>query len=141
MFLIYFEKTYDKYFYHRVFNLLSRHFNEHRSGLFQLRCSDFFNSIQFTSDEHDWLCRILEPRTISSGNSLLGVTQQLAIGRNLAFGLVVLNIFQKIPQNAGEKHPSSFQIYFFVVGGILTILSGFVFRGLYSRRSNMKSPA
>ena len=100
----------------------------------------FFNSIQFT-----WMNTIaiadLRTSHTSSGNSLLAVNQQLAIGFGIAFGLVVLNIFQKIPQNAGENIHLAFRYTFFVVG-ILTILSGFVFRRLHSRDGdNMKSPA
>ena len=100
----------------------------------------FFNSIQFTSMNTIAIADLRTSHT-SSGNSLLAVNQQLAIGFGIAFGLVVLNIFQKIPQNAGENIHLAFRYTFFVVG-ILTILSGFVFRRLHSRDGdNMKSPA
>ena len=100
----------------------------------------FFNSIQFTSMNTISIADLRTSHT-SSGNSLLAVNQQLAIGFGIAFGLVVLNIFQKIPQNAGENIHLAFRYTFFVVG-ILTILSGFVFRRLHSRDGdNMKSPA
>ena len=100
----------------------------------------FFNSIQFTSMNTIGIADLRTSHT-SSGNSLLAVNQQLAIGFGIAFGLVVLNIFQKIPQNAGENIHLAFRYTFFVVG-ILTILSGFVFRRLHSRDGdNMKSPA
>ena len=100
----------------------------------------FFNSIQFTSMNTIAIADLRTSHT-SSGNSLLAVNQQLAISFGIAFGLVVLNIFQKIPQNAGENIHLAFRYTFFVVG-ILTILSGFVFRRLHSRDGdNMKSPA
>lgn len=100
----------------------------------------FFNSIQFTSMNTIAIADLRTSHT-SSGNSLLAVNQQLAIGFGIAFGLVVLNIFQKIPQTAGENIHLAFRYTFFVVG-ILTILSGFVFRRLHSRDGdNMKSPA
>lgn len=100
----------------------------------------FFNSIQFTSMNTIAIADLRTSHT-SSGNSLLAVNQQLAIGFGIGFGLVVLNIFQKIPQNAGENIHLAFRYTFFVVG-ILTILSGFVFRRLHSRDGdNMKSPA
>ena len=100
----------------------------------------FFNSIQFTSMNTIAIADLRTSHT-SSGNSLLAVNQQLAIGFGIAFGLVVLNIFQKIPQNAGENIHLAFRYTFFVVG-ILTILSGFVFRRLHSRDGdNMRSPA
>ena len=78
----------------------------------------FFNSIQFTSMNTIAIADLRTSHT-SSGNSLLAVNQQLAIGFGIAFGLVVLNIFQKIPQNAGENIHLAFRYTFFVVG-ILT---------------------
>lgn len=100
----------------------------------------FFNSIQFTSMNTIAIADLRTSHT-SSGNSLLAVNQQLAIGFGIAFGLVILNAFQKIPENSGENIHLAFRYTFFVVG-LLTILSGFVFRRLHSRDGdNMKSVA
>ena len=100
----------------------------------------FFNSIQFTSMNTIAIADLRTSHT-SSGNSLLAVNQQLAIGFGIAFGLVILNFFQKIPENSGENIHLAFRYTFFVVG-LLTILSGFVFRRLHTRDGdNMKSIA
>ncbi len=91
----------------------------------------FFNSIQFTSMNSIAIAD-LRPYHTSSGNSLISVNQQLAIGFGVAFGLVVLKLFEgdvKLIQN--DIH-NAFRYTFLVIGS-LTILSGLVFRRLHFR--------
>lgn len=66
----------------------------------------------------------------SSGNSLVSVNQQLAIGFGIAFGLIVLKIFQGDVKLINNEIHNAFRYTFLVVGS-LTILSGFVFRRLH----------
>lgn len=97
----------------------------------------FFNSIQFTSMNTISIADLRNFQT-SSGNSLLSVNQQLAIGFGIAFGLIVLKIFENTDLIHGEPH-NAFR-YTFLTIGILTIISGFVFRRLHiSDGKNMKS--
>ncbi len=98
----------------------------------------FFNSIQFTSMNTISIADLRNSHT-SSGNSLLAVNQQLAIGFGIAFGLIVLKLFES---NTALMHgnPHLAFRYTFLVVGILTILSGFVFRRLHTKDGdNMKS--
>lgn len=53
----------------------------------------FFNSIQFSSMNTIAIADLRQSHT-SSGNSLLAVNQQLAIGFGIAFGLIVLKLFE-----------------------------------------------
>ncbi len=53
----------------------------------------FFNSIQFTSMNTISIADLRNFQT-SSGNSLISVNQQLAIGFGIAFGLIVLKLFE-----------------------------------------------
>ena len=95
----------------------------------------FFNSIQFTSMNTIAIADLRNQQE-SSGNSLLSVNQQIAIGFGIAVGLIILKLFQN--QFEDEIH-EAFR-YTFIVVGILTILSGFVFRRLHFRDgNNMKS--
>ncbi len=97
----------------------------------------FFNSIQFTSMNTISIADLRNFQT-SSGNSLLSVNQQLAIGFGIAFGLIVLKLFESSDLIEGETH-NAFR-YTFLTVGILTIISGFVFRRLHiSDGKNMKS--
>jgi MFS family permease len=97
----------------------------------------FFNSIQFTSMNTISIADLRNFQT-SSGNSLISVNQQLAIGFGIAFGLIVLKLFENTDLINGEIH-NAFRLTFLTVG-ILTILSGFVFRRLHiSDGKNMKS--
>lgn len=97
----------------------------------------FFNSIQFTSMNTISIADLRNFQT-SSGNSLLSVNQQLAIGFGIAFGLIFLKLFENTDLINGEIH-NAFRLTFLTVG-ILTILSGFVFRRLHiSDGKNMKS--
>ncbi|GAA0879140.1 MFS transporter [Algoriphagus jejuensis] len=91
----------------------------------------FFNSIQFTSMNSITLANLRNYHT-SSGNSLISVNQQLAIGFGVAFGLIILKLFEgdvKLIQN--EIH-NAFRYTFLVIGS-LTVLSGLVFRRLHFR--------
>lgn len=98
----------------------------------------FFNSIQFTSMNSISIADLRSYHT-SSGNSLVSVNMQLAIGFGVAFGLIVLKLFEgdeKLIQN--EIH-QAFRYTFLVIGS-LTILSGFVFRRLHFKDGeNLKS--
>ncbi|MCT3924416.1 MFS transporter [Elizabethkingia anophelis] len=97
----------------------------------------FFNSIQFTSMNTISIADLRNFQT-SSGNSLLSVNQQLAIGFGITFGLIVLKLFENSTLIKGDIH-NAFR-YTFLTIGILTIISGFVFRRLHiSDGKNMKS--
>jgi EmrB/QacA subfamily drug resistance transporter len=97
----------------------------------------FFNSIQFTSMNTISIADLRNFQT-SSGNSLISVNQQLAIGFGIAFGLIVLKLFENTDMINGEIH-NAFRLTFLTVG-ILTILSGLVFRRLHiSDGKNMQS--
>ncbi len=98
----------------------------------------FFNSIQFTAMNTISISDLRNYQT-SSGNSLLSVNQQLAVGFGIAFGLLVLKVFEKqISFTGGEIH-NAFR-YTFLVMGVITILSGFIFRRLHKTDGdNMRS--
>ena len=75
----------------------------------------------------------------SSGNSLVSVNQQFAIGFGVAFGLIILKIFEGDTKFIHNEVHNAFR-YTFLVVGFLTILSGLVFRRLNFRDGdNMKS--
>ncbi|OWK73703.1 MFS transporter [Flavobacteriaceae bacterium JJC] len=98
----------------------------------------FFNSIQFTSMNTISIADLRNSHT-SSGNSLLAVNQQLAIGFGIAFGLIVLKLFENNTALLHGNPHLAFRYTFFVVG-VLTVLSGFVFHRLHSKDGdNMKS--
>jgi EmrB/QacA subfamily drug resistance transporter len=98
----------------------------------------FFNSIQFTAMNSISIADLRMYHT-SSGNSLISVNQQLAIGFGIAFGLIVLKIFQGNDRLIGSEIHNAFRYTFLVIGG-LTILSGFVFRRLHFKDGdNLKS--
>lgn len=98
----------------------------------------FFNSIQFTSMNSISIADLRNYHT-SSGNSLVSVNQQLAIGFGVAFGLIILKIYQNHEQLIHEELHNAFRLTFLTVG-ILTILSGLVFRRLHFKDGeNLKS--
>ncbi len=98
----------------------------------------FFNSIQFTSMNAISIADLRGYHT-SSGNSLISVNQQLAVGFGIAFGLIVLKTFQGDEKLIHHEIHNAFR-YTFLVIGILTILSGFVFRRLHFKDGdNMKT--
>jgi hypothetical protein len=71
----------------------------------------------------------------------VSVNQQLAIGFGVAFGLIVLKIFQGDAKLIHNEIHNSFSYTFLVIGG-LTILSGLVFRRLHFKDGeNMRSKA
>ncbi|MFC4163607.1 MFS transporter [Epilithonimonas zeae] len=98
----------------------------------------FFNSIQFTSMNTISIAD-LRPYQNSSGNSLVSVNQQFAVGFGIAFGLIVLKLFEGDTTLVKNQVHTAFR-YTFLVVGFLTILSGLVFRRLNFRDGeNMKS--
>lgn len=98
----------------------------------------FFNSIQFTSMNTISIADLRNFQT-SSGNSLISVNQQLAIGFGIAFGLIVLKIYENSPELIKNETHNAFR-YTFLTVGILTILSSLVFRRLHTFDGrNMKS--
>ena len=98
----------------------------------------FFNSIQFTSMNTISIADLRTYQT-SSGNSLVSVNQQFAIGFGVAFGLIILKIFEGDTKFIHNEIHNAFR-YTVLIVGFLTILSGLVFRRLNSRDGdNMKS--
>ncbi|WP_256012111.1 MFS transporter [Desertivirga xinjiangensis] len=98
----------------------------------------FFNSIQFTAMNTISIADLRQYHT-SSGNSLVSVNQQLAIGFGVAFGLIVLKIFQGDVKLIDNEIHNAFR-YTFLVVGFLTIMSGLIFRRLHFKDGdNMKS--
>jgi EmrB/QacA subfamily drug resistance transporter len=89
----------------------------------------FFNSIQFTSMNTISISDLRDYHT-SSGNSLVSVNQQLAIGFGVAFGLVILKIYEGDTKLIHDEIHNAFR-YTFLTVGILTMLSGLVFRRLH----------
>ncbi|WP_233207041.1 MFS transporter [Flavobacterium sp. 2] len=98
----------------------------------------FFNSIQFTSMNSISIADLRQYHT-SSGNSLISVNQQLAIGFGIAFGLLVLKIFQGDVKLIHNEIHNAFRYTFLVVGS-LTILSGLVFRRLHFKDGDNLKP-
>ncbi|MGS0747258.1 MFS transporter [Halpernia sp. GG3] len=95
----------------------------------------FFNSIHFTAMNTIAIADLRNDQT-SSGNSLLSVNQQIAIGFGIAIGLAVLRFYQ----NMSPVHIHDAFRNTFLTIGILTFLSGFVFRRLHFRDGdNLKS--
>ena len=98
----------------------------------------FFNSIQFTSMNTISLSDLREFQE-SSGNSLLSVNQQLAVGFGISFGLVVLNLFQQTDFVLNGDKNAAFR-YTFLVMGVITILASLVFLRLHiSDGKNMRT--
>lgn len=91
----------------------------------------FFNSIQFTSMNSISIADLRGYHT-SSGNSLISVNQQLAIGFGVAFGLIVLKLFEGDVKLIHNEIHNAFRYTFLVIGS-LTILSSSVFRRLHFR--------
>lgn len=87
----------------------------------------FFNTIQFTSMNTISIADLRQNQT-SSGNSLLSVNQQLAIGFGISFGLIVLKLFEDSPIIHGQI-TTAFR-YTFLAMGVITMLSSLVFRRL-----------
>lgn len=97
----------------------------------------FFNSIQFTSMNTIAIADLRKYHT-SSGNSLLAVNQQLAIGFGISSGLLILKYFEYNKAMLDNSMHTAFR-YTFVVIGLISILSSFVFRRLHqSDGSNLQ---
>ena len=89
----------------------------------------WFNSVQFTAMNSLAIADLREFNT-SSGNSLLAVNQQLAIGFGVAIGLTILRFVQtRFGQNAENLH-MTFRITFIIVG-VMTMLSSLIFLRLH----------
>ncbi|WP_027377629.1 MFS transporter [Kaistella palustris] len=98
----------------------------------------FFNSIQFTAMNTIAIADLRQSHT-SSGNSLLAVNQQLALGFGIALGLIILKLLENNSVFIGGDTHQAFRYTFYIVGS-LTVLSGVVFRRLHSKDGdNMKS--
>ncbi|MDO5654711.1 MAG: DHA2 family efflux MFS transporter permease subunit [Flavobacteriaceae bacterium] len=96
------------------------------------------NSLQFTAMNTIALSNLRNYQN-SSGNSLLTVNQQLAIGFGIGIGMAVLNFFQTNDALTQGNIHTAFR-FTFVVIGFLTILSSLVFRKLHpTDGDNLKS--
>ena len=100
----------------------------------------FFNSIQFTAMNTIAIADLRDSHT-SSGNSLLAVNQQLAVGFGIAIGLIILKVFENNTSITNGAIHLAFRYTFFTVG-FLTIFTGLVFRRLHSSDGeNMRAQA
>ena len=98
----------------------------------------FFNSIQFTSMNTISIADLRDYHT-SSGNSLVAVNQQFAIGFGISFGLIVLKLFEGDIKLIHNETHNAYR-YTFLIMGAITIFSGLVFRRLHSKDGeNMRS--
>lgn len=96
------------------------------------------NSIQFTAMNSIAVSDLRDYQN-SSGNSLITVNQQLAIGFGIAIGMAVLNFFQKNSEITGGNIHTAFRFTFIFIG-LMTILSALVFRRLHHKDGdNLKS--
>lgn len=89
-----------------------------------------FNAIQFTSMNTISLAD-LDNNTSSDGNSLLSVTQQLAISLGISLAAMFLLVFQQSAIGHGDQNIAVFR-YTFLVMGVMTILSSGIFLRLKS---------
>ncbi|WP_121966828.1 multidrug transporter subunit MdtD [Myroides sp. N17-2] len=87
-----------------------------------------FNAIQFTSMNTISLAD-LDQETSSEGNSLLSVTQQLAVSLGISLSSMVLMMFQNSTVATSGDSIAVFR-YTFLVMGTITVLSSFVFTKL-----------
>ncbi|MDM1381562.1 multidrug transporter subunit MdtD [Myroides marinus] len=87
-----------------------------------------FNAIQFTSMNTISLAD-LDQETSSEGNSLLSVTQQLAVSLGISLSAMVLMMFQNSTVAVSSDQITVFR-YTFLVMGLITVLSSFVFTKL-----------
>ncbi|AJH15671.1 multidrug transporter subunit MdtD [Myroides profundi] len=87
-----------------------------------------FNAIQFTSMNTISLAD-LDQDTSSEGNSLLSVTQQLAVSLGISLSAMVLMLFQN-SQIAESGDKIGVFRYTFLVMGLITVLSSLVFTNL-----------
>ncbi len=95
-----------------------------------LFCLGIVNSLQFTSMNSITLAD-LPPNLTSSGNSLMAVNQQLAISFGIACGAVLVRLFS---HDVAFDHPDVADAFkkSFVVLGVLTFISSFIFHRLHA---------
>ncbi|KZE83596.1 MFS transporter [Myroides marinus] len=91
-------------------------------------CNGAFNAIQFTSMNTIALAD-LDSDTSSEGNTLLSVTQQLAISLGISISAMILMMFQNSSIGTNDQGVDVFR-YTFLVMGVITILSSRVFARL-----------
>ncbi|MGG5577689.1 multidrug transporter subunit MdtD [Myroides sp. C15-4] len=96
--------------------------------IFLMICNGAFNAVQFTSMNTISLAD-LDNNTSSDANSLLSVTQQLAISLGISISAMFLQLFRNSALDTPE-HPTAVFNYTFLVMGVLTILSSTVFMKL-----------
>ncbi len=89
----------------------------------------WFNSVQFTAMNSLAIADLRDFNT-SSGNSLLAVNQQLAIGFGIAIGLTILRFVQTGFGHKPESLHTTFRITFVIVG-IITMISSMVYTRLH----------
>ena len=89
------------------------------------------NSIQFTAMNAIAISNLRDYQN-SSGNSLLTVNQQLAIGFGIAISMSVLNLFQN-QFGSGEIEIHKAFRYTFITIGLLTFFTAFIFRRLHTK--------
>lgn len=87
------------------------------------------NSVQFTAMNSISISDLRDYQN-SPGNSLITVNQQLAIGFGIAIGMAVLNFFRTQDMFTGGNVHTAFR-WTFIVIGLMTIFSAFVFRRLH----------
>lgn len=85
----------------------------------------FVNSLRFTAMSSLTLADLYDEKA-SSGNSLMSVSQQLATTFGVAFSAVLLRLFQKPGEFIQLDLIDSFRVTF-VILGVLTLVSGFIF--------------
>lgn len=89
----------------------------------------WFNSTQFTTMNSIGIADLRQYNT-SSGNSLLAVNQQMAIGFGVGFGIAVLRIFETQPFAQSPNIHLAYKVTFIVVG-LVTFVSSFIFMRLH----------
>jgi len=89
----------------------------------------WFNSTQFSTMNSIGIADLRNYNT-SSGNSLLAVNQQMAIGFGVGFGLAVLRIYQSHLEPDTISQHMAFK-YTFITVGIITLLSSLIFMRLH----------
>lgn len=86
------------------------------------------NSVQFSAMNTLTLADLRTYQT-GSGNSLMAVNQQLAIGLGIALGALILQAWRKTDMGHADLH-WAFQLTFFSIG-LITLLSGLIFSRLH----------
>lgn len=97
--------------------------------IIQLFILGFVSSLQFTSMNSIALAD-LEDGLISSGNSLVTISQQLAISFGIAFAAVLLRMFSDTMGQVSHNIDYAFKITF-IIFGLITCLSSLIFNRLH----------